>query len=67
MKLKEMALPARSSRPSQGEGEICLQLCFKVGEVGFFYPPSCSVAEEERRSGEGDTVLARWGSTMRSE
>ena len=39
MELRDKALPARSSRPSQGEGEITLRLCFVEGEAGSFTFP----------------------------
>ena len=35
MELRDKALPARSSRPSQGEGEITLRLCFVEGEISW--------------------------------
>jgi hypothetical protein len=62
----DQALPARSSRPSQGEGEFRLQLYLMERVNSVFYPPSGRVAEEERRSGEGQqdlTTLAEGSAT----
>jgi|694.fasta_scaffold03469_1 hypothetical protein len=59
------ALPARSSRPSQGEVEITLRLCFGEGEFGFLTLPQGGSLRRNDEAGRGGTVFILWSSMVR--